>query len=219
MLKVTNLSKAFGAHRLWHDMSFSSGAGTLTALMGASGAGKSTLLNCIGRLQNPDAGEIFFEDINLLRLSGARLRRFRRDTLGYLFQNYALVEDATVLDNLKLALPRRHSREELTQALARVGLEDKLLDRVSTLSGGEQQRVALARIISRSAKLILADEPTGALDSRNAEAVVKHLRALATKGATVIIATHNRVVWEACDQVVNIGWPKEISTELCANST
>lgn len=204
MLEIAQLAKSFDSRLLWRDISFHVPAGTMCALTGPSGAGKSTLLHCIGRLQHPTAGRIVFQSADLLSLKGSDLRRFRRDTLGYLFQNYALVEDATVLENLKLAVPRGTPREKLTAVLAQLGLEDKLSAKVFTLSGGEQQRVALVRIIVRDAKLVLADEPTGALDEENAAAVVQGLRGLAERGATVIVATHNPIVRDACDQIITL---------------
>ena len=205
MLNISGLSKSFGARVLWSDLDVAVGSGTMTALTGISGAGKSTLLNCIGLLETPDSGSILFEGRDILRLSGGEVRRFRREILGYLFQNYALVEDSTVLENLEMALGRRRARESLSDLMGQVGLEGREKSRVATLSGGEQQRVALARVIGKTAKLILADEPTGALDSENSEAVVGHLRRLAKGGATVLVATHDRAVWETCDQVIRLG--------------
>ena len=205
MLNISGLSKSFGARVLWSDLDVAAGPGTMTALTGVSGAGKSTLLNCIGLLETPDSGSILFEGRDILRLSGGEVRRFRREILGYLFQNYALVEDSTVLENLEMALGRRRARESLSDLMGQVGLEGREKSRVATLSGGEQQRVALARVIGKTAKLILADEPTGALDSENSEAVVGHLRRLAKGGATVLVATHDRAVWETCDQVIRLG--------------
>lgn len=205
MLNISGLSKSFGARVLWSDLDVAVGSGTMTALTGISGAGKSTLLNCIGLLETPDSGSILFEGRDILCLSGGEVRRFRREILGYLFQNYALVEDSTVLENLEMALGRRRARESLSDLMGQVGLEGRENSRVSTLSGGEQQRVALARVIGETAKLILADEPTGALDSENSEAVVGHLRRLAKGGATVLVATHDRAVWETCDQVIRLG--------------
>lgn len=205
MLNISGLSKSFGARVLWSDLDVAVGSGTMTALTGISGAGKSTLLNCIGLLETPDLGSILFEGRDILCLSGGEVRRFRREILGYLFQNYALVEDSTVLENLEMALGRRRARESLSDLMGQVGLEGRENSRVSTLSGGEQQRVALARVIGETAKLILADEPTGALDSENSEAVVGHLRRLAKGGATVLVATHDRAVWETCDQVIRLG--------------
>lgn len=202
MLRVVDLSKSFGSRTLWCDLAFTVPPGSMVGLVGASGAGKSTLLNCIGLLQSPDSGDIVFDGVSLLSLTPSARRRFRRDTLGYLFQNYALVEDATVWENLKLSYPKRPSRAEFAETLNSVGLEGRLDARVSTLSGGEQQRVALARIICRSARLILADEPTGALDDVNSDEVIAHLRRLADSGAAVVVATHDGTVQKACDEVI-----------------
>ena len=198
VLVVSSLKKSFGPRVLWENIDLRAERGTLTGLIGASGSGKSTLLNCIGLLTVPDGGRISFDGVELLDMGSARRRIFRRDTLGYLFQNYALMEDATVKENLAVAM--RGMRE----ALESVGLADRLNTRVATLSGGEQQRVALARIMVKAAKLILADEPTGALDPTNAGIVMGHIRAIADQGACVVIATHDPFVMDGCDQLLNL---------------
>ena len=167
VLVVSSLKKSFGPRVLWENIDLRAERGTLTGLIGASGSGKSTLLNCIGLLTAPDGGRISFEGVELLEMGSTRRRIFRRDTLGYLFQNYALMEDATVKENLAVAMRGRKDTGRMREALESVGLADRLNTRVATLSGGEQQRVALARIMVKAAKLILADEPTGARDPRS----------------------------------------------------
>lgn len=181
----------------------------MTALVGASGSGKSTMLNCIGLLSRPTSGTISFAGTDLLSLSASAGRRFRRDRLGYLFQNYALIEDTTVEGNLKVAtrahrLRGRAAEEAMHRSLSEVGLGDRLRDPVSQLSGGEQQRVSLARLLIRRPALVLADEPTGALDGINAARVVGYLRAIAEGGAVVVIATHDQDVRDACDATLDL---------------
>ena len=204
VLVVSSLKKSFGSRVLWENIDLRAERGTLTGLIGASGSGKSTLLNCIGLLTAPDGGRISFDGVELLEMGSTRRRIFRRDTLGYLFQNYALMEDATVKENLAVAMRGRKDTGRMREALESVGLADRLNTRVATLSGGEQQRVALARIMVKAAKLILADEPTGALDPTNAGIVMGHIRAIADQGACVVIATHDPFVMDSCDQLLNL---------------
>lgn len=137
----------------------------MVALTGPSGAGKSTLLNCLGLLDEPTGGSITVDDATVTGLNSGRARRFRRDKLGYLFQNYALIDSASVETNLALATggSRRTTAPLFKAALAQVGLTGREKSPVHQLSGGEQQRVALARLIVKQPTIILADEPTGAL--------------------------------------------------------
>lgn len=206
-LEVSSLRMSFGERLLWEGVDLLAEAGTMTALVGSSGSGKSTLLNCIGMLTEPDSGSVRFDGVNLLELRYGQRQRFRRDVLGYLFQNYALIEDASVKENLAIAMhgPGRRNVKAMEGALEKVGLSGRLQTKVATLSGGEQQRVALARLLVKSAQLILADEPTGALDLDNAQVVLGHLRGMAAEGATIVIATHDSKVREACDQVFELG--------------
>ncbi|MEA5154019.1 ABC transporter ATP-binding protein [Raineyella sp.] len=207
MLHIDGLTKSYGRHILWSDLTRTVPSAAMTALTGPSGSGKSTLLNCIGLLDRPDSGDIRFDGRPLSGVSSHRARIFRRDTLGYLFQNYALIPDTTIKENLQVALPRlsrRESRARLADALAAVGLAGRAQEPTHHLSGGEQQRLALARLIVRKPALILADEPTGALDEDNATMVIGTLRQLAEAGATVLIATHNATVRDACGEQIDL---------------
>lgn len=210
MIEVQGAAKAFGRRRLWSDLSFTVTAGQMLALVGPSGSGKSTLLNCIGLLETLDAGRIMVAGKEITRLRAGARRRFRRDVLGYLFQNYALIENASIDDNLNVAVGARGGwgrdrwRPVYEEALERVGLSGRGRDMVYQLSGGEQQRVALARILVRKPKVILADEPTGALDRRNGELVVDLLRELSSQGCAVVIATHNSAVEARCDATLDV---------------
>ncbi|HEY5820495.1 MAG TPA: ABC transporter ATP-binding protein [Propionibacteriaceae bacterium] len=209
MLSTTSLTMAYGTRTLWQDLDLTVEGGTMAALVGPSGSGKSTLLNCVGLLARPTSGRIEFDGRDVTALGSAAARRFRRHDLGYLFQNYALVEDSTVRENLAVAHTARRRRgaaaRRLTdQALSWVGIGDRLDEKVARLSGGEQQRVALARLLLKQPRLVLADEPTGALDRTNTEAVIGLLRGLADDGACVIIATHDDWVQDACDQRIDV---------------
>lgn len=214
MLCTFDLSSSFGHRTLFQGLNLTAQRGALTALVGPSGSGKSTLLNYLGLLAPPAAGHVEFDGIDLTALRPRAARLFRQQELGYLFQNYALIEDATVQENLAVALPPygRHSRRAvpaMDEALARVGLTVGLRQAVSTLSGGEQQRVAVARLLLKGPSLVLADEPTGALDAANGAAVVTLLRGLADTGACVVIATHDPAVRAACDAVVRLDGVEE----------
>ncbi|MGL5824582.1 MAG: ABC transporter ATP-binding protein [Nocardioides sp.] len=200
---------AYGDRTLFRDLDFTVAPGTMVALTGASGSGKSTLLNCIGCLIKPTAGRIEFESQTISAMRPRAVRRFRKSTVGYLFQNYALVEDCTVRDNMMIATRARgqrgsDARNSITRALATVGVVGRLDDRVAKLSGGEQQRVALARLLVKRPRLVLADEPTGALDSVNSSAVISVLQKFAADGACVVVATHDEVVRGACDDQVSL---------------
>ncbi|CAL9477135.1 ABC transporter ATP-binding protein [Streptomyces sp. enrichment culture] len=206
MIDIVSLSKTFGPRTLWSGLTTTVNKGEMLALVGPSGAGKSTLLNCIGLLDKPNSGEIRFEGKDITRFGRRDTRRFRRETLGYLFQNYALMENATIRENLEIATkPRRSARgranSDIAEALDRVGLAGRGDEKVHHLSGGEQQRVALARLIVKEPALVLADEPTGALDHANATAVVDVLREMSEAGCAVVVATHDDRVRDRCDAV------------------
>lgn len=201
-ITVRDLTKSFGSRCLWRNISFSIKPGQMLALLGPSGAGKSTLLNCLGLLEPVDRGEIRVNGKDVTQFGASAARRFRRDSLGYLFQNYALVDGATVYENLEIAQKarwRRTNRQDLEKVLDQVGLPGRGKEKVFRLSGGEQQRVALARLLVKQPSIILADEPTGALDSDNAGMVIDMLRGMASRGSSVIIATHDDNVKQCCD--------------------
>ncbi len=203
MITVKNLTKSFGTRTLWRNLNLTVPAGRMLALVGASGSGKTTLLNCIGLLERPSSGHILFDNTDLTRLGPGGRRRFRRDKLGYLFQDYALIDNATVKANLDVAR-RRGTRPDYARILKRVGLAGRENEKVHYLSGGEQQRVALARLMVKQPTLVLADEPTGALDSANSAMVVNVLREMSEQGCAVVIATHNDGVRDACDLVFDV---------------
>jgi putative ABC transport system ATP-binding protein len=209
VIDVDNLSKRFGARTLWHDLKFSVGQGEMLALVGPSGSGKSTLLNCMGLLDRPTAGAVHYVGKDITRFSRREARLFRRDVLGYLFQHYALIENATLEENLDVVAKPRHPVPgrpgvTITEALDRVGLGGRKGEQVHCLSGGEQQRVAVARLLVQQPALVLADEPTAALDSANAAMVLGMLREMSSAGCAVVIATHDDAVRDACDAVFDV---------------
>lgn len=200
---VKDVSCAFKSRAIFQDFTAHFESGRLTALTGASGSGKTTLLNMLGGLIVPDTGSIEFEGKDLAAMSSRERRKFRRANIGYLFQDYGLVSDLTVEDNIKIAVPRVSS-EALAAVLADVGLGGSEKRTVSELSGGEQQRIALARLILAEPKIVLADEPTGALDEENSQLVLKKLRQFAQNGAVVVVATHSSYIAENADAVVKL---------------
>lgn len=208
MIRVENVTKSFDKRTLWSDLSFIVDHGQMLALTGPSGSGKSTLLNCLGLLERVDHGRILVGDRDITGFRAGASRRFRRDILGYLFQNYALIDNATVLANLEIATGARRARVQRSAfeaALEKVGLSGRGKDMVYRLSGGEQQRVALARLLVKQPTVVLADEPTGALDADNAEMVIATLREMSNNGCAVVIATHNDRVDAACDATLKVG--------------
>ena len=212
MLEAKGVGKCFGERRLFWDWDFRVPAGQVTAVSGLSGAGKTTLLNCVGGLEEFSAGRVVFPGLGQ-KYSGSTKTHRRllfRDVFGFLFQNFALVENWTVRQNLVLTLKStRVARSEwsgmIAAVLERVGLAGRGQARVYTLSGGEQQRIALARLILKNPKVILADEPTSALDGGNAELVMRVLREFADKGALVMISTHSDFIVSQCDYQLEIG--------------
>lgn len=184
--------------------------GAFLALRGASGAGKSTLLHLLGGLDVPDAGEISFAGQNLATLSAAKLAGFRNFKVGFVFQAYHLLPELTALENV--CLPARIARVSVADAaahgrelLTRVGLGERIEHRPYELSGGEQQRVAIARALINSPELLLADEPTGNLDSKTGGEIIELLKSLrAEKNTTLVIATHDARVAAHAERVIEL---------------
>ncbi|MFJ3322308.1 ABC transporter ATP-binding protein [Curtobacterium sp. NPDC086286] len=193
MIEVRSASKRRGRRVLWQGLTFDVDRGEIVALVGPSGSGKSTLLDCIGHIETFDAGSILIDGVTVGG-GGRSARLVRRRHLGYLFQDFGLVPDMTVQANIDIArVPAREHRGtpvRTAAALERVGLAGRATDRAHELSGGEQQRVALARLLVKQPDVILADEPTSALDGTNASMVLDLLDEFAASGAAVVIATH-----------------------------
>ncbi|GAA3340973.1 ABC transporter ATP-binding protein [Curtobacterium pusillum] len=212
MIEVRHASKRRGRRELWRDLSFDVDRGEVVALVGPSGAGKSTLLDCLGHIDTLDDGTIHLDGVTAGR-SARRARRMRRRFLGYLFQDFGLVADMTVQANIDLArVPQRLAARRglpTAEALDRVGLGGRATDRAHELSGGEQQRVALARLLAKQPEVILADEPTSALDGGNADMVLDLLCEFAADGAAVVIATHSAAVEARAVRTVSLSGPSD----------
>jgi len=208
-LVVSDMSKAFDRKTLWSNLSFTVPSTSMTVVTGPSGSGKTTLLNCIGLLEDFDTGTISFGPWTFGTGSKMSSRRCFREVLGFLFQNYGLVEAWNVRKNLTVPLrialgSRGRVDEAMAQALERVGMRGAEKEKVYTLSGGEQQRVALARLILKAPSLILADEPTSALDHDNADLVMEILTEQAANGALVLISTHSDEIARRCEHTVHL---------------
>lgn len=202
MITIKNLNKSYGEKVLFDNYNLKIPDKSFVIINGESGRGKTTLLNMIGGLEKPDSGEICIDGIELTSLKNKK--DFYKETVGFLFQNFALLENKTVRQNLSMIKKDTRTDCTIEQAIRRVGLEKELDKKVYKLSGGEQQRVALARLMVKKCSVILADEPTGSLDEKNAETVIQILRELNEMGKTVIIVTHSQKLVDSEDFVVRL---------------
>ncbi|MGL4340438.1 MAG: ATP-binding cassette domain-containing protein [Rhodoglobus sp.] len=211
-LVVEGVGKSFGDRRLWSDMSFRLNPGELTALVGPSGSGKTTLLNCLGLLEPCDSGRLLLDGRDVRKLSSRERRLFFRETVGFLFQGYGLIESWSVARNMQIALAysglgKKTRGTLIDETLVTVGLAGMNKRKVFTLSGGEQQRLGLARLILKAPRIVCADEPTAALDQKNADMVVSALTAFADRGAIVVISTHDSSLIQQVDAVIALTAP------------
>ena len=183
--------------------------GEFVAVVGQSGSGKSTMMNVLGCLDIPTRGDYFLDGVDVRELSDKELSRIRNKQIGFIFQQYNLIQNLTVLENVELPLIYQgidpiDRRELAMQALARVGLADRAQHKPTQMSGGQQQRVAIARAISTHPPIIMADEPTGALDSRTGHEVLGFLQQLNKEGSTVILITHDNGIAATARRIVRI---------------
>lgn len=183
--------------------------GEYTAIMGASGSGKSTMMNILGCLDRPTSGSYILGGENVSRLNDDKLSEIRSKRIGFVFQNFNLIQQLSVLENLEVPMfyrgidsSRRHARAR--EMAERVGLADRLDHRPTQLSGGQQQRVCIARSLVNDPLILLADEPTGALDSKTGRQILEVFDALVAQGTTVIIVTHDAHVAERCQRVIRL---------------
>lgn len=200
---IKNLCKAYGQTILFEHVDLEIDRGDFVVFSGPSGCGKTTLLNMIGALEQLDQG---FIEVNGCDISKKKNRiRYFSEVVGFLFQNFALIEEKTVRQNLEIIKSKNRSGISISKALRSVGLEDKMDNKVYTLSGGEQQRIALARLMIKKCDVILADEPTGSLDKNNAKAVMAILKALNQMGKTVILVSHDEEIKKQGSRLVELG--------------
>lgn len=203
MIKFDKITKNFD-NPLFNNLSFEIKQGECVAFIGESGSGKSTILNIIGLLENYDSGSYQLMDQNVSKLSDRNKTTIIKNNIGYIFQNFALIDDDTVLNNLKLAIPNKNSRknsnEIIDNALKSVGMLEYKNKKIYTLSGGEQQRIAIARVLLKDCDLILADEPTGSLDTKTRDDILTLLMQLRKQNKTIVIVTHDQYVADWCDR-------------------
>ncbi|HSX57695.1 MAG TPA: ABC transporter ATP-binding protein [Candidatus Saccharimonadales bacterium] len=212
MIKVTNLTKTYKtgetSFNALDDVSLEIQKGEFVAILGASGSGKSTLMHLIGGLDKPTSGTIEVDEQNLGKLNDGKLARYRNEKVGFVFQFFNLLQGTSSLNNVTLPLiysRKKVSRKQAATAiLTEVGLAEKLKNRPNQLSGGEQQRVSIARALVNNPEIILADEPTGNLDSKTGLAIFELLRELNKKGKTVVVVTHDNNLAEKADRVIRV---------------
>lgn len=202
-IEIKNLTKKFGEKTIFEDYNLTIEDGEMVSIIGPSGCGKSTLLNIIGMLEDYQ-GEIYYGEIKFKK---NKKKDFWSNYVSFLFQNYALVDNETVFDNLCISMPnvkRKDRKIKIQEILQKFNMEGLMHSKIHELSGGEQQRIALARIYLKDAKLILADEPTGNLDDLNSDFVFNELLNMAKQGKTVVIVTHDKKLAHVCDRVISL---------------
>lgn len=200
-----------------NDLSFEIEKGELVIILGASGAGKSTVLNILGGMDTSDEGDILIDGQNIATYNKQELTYYRRDDVGFVFQFYNLVPNLTAKENVELASEIVKDAQDAEEALESVGLAHRMNNFPAQLSGGEQQRVSIARAIAKKPKLLLCDEPTGALDYQTGKQVLQILQDMSRRdNATVIIVTHNQALAPIADRVINMHDAKIKSIELNA---
>lgn len=219
MVEIKKISKKFGDKVVFTDLSYTINDGKMIAIVGPSGCGKSTLLNIIGLLDTDYSGEVLYDGQLISKASEKKRDEYIRNNINYLFQNYALIETDTVEENLMLALEyekltKNEKIQKINNSLELVGLKDFNKKEVFTLSGGEQQRVALARIILKRGNIVLADEPTGNLDTRNSKHVMKLLEFYNKKyRQTIIMVTHDMSLAKRASRIITMSDGKIIRDE------
>ncbi len=213
MIRTVNLSKVFRTDEIettaLNQVSFEVKKGEFVAIMGPSGCGKSTLINILGLLDDPTSGDYYFLKQNVNPLSERQRSKLRKQNIGFVFQNFNLIDEMNVFENVELpllylSLSSKERKQMVDQVLARLGIAHRREHFPGQLSGGQQQRVAIARAVVADPALILADEPTGNLDSANGEEVMRLLTGLNEKGTTLIIVTHSQRDAKYSRRIINL---------------
>lgn len=213
ILSLKNIKKEFGNKNnkviALNNINLEIEEGEMVAIIGPSGSGKSTLLNIIGLLESLDSGEYKIENKDVTGLSDKILAKYRNNYFGFVVQHFALINDFTVYDNVEIPLnycgiKKSEKKKMVKDILNKLNIGEKYKNKASELSGGQAQRVAIARAIVNNPKVILADEPTGALDSKTEKDIMDLFKLLNKEGKTIIIITHNPLIAEQCDRVIKI---------------
>ncbi|MCL1891360.1 MAG: ATP-binding cassette domain-containing protein [Coriobacteriia bacterium] len=210
IIELKNVSKTFGSKQLFSSLNLAIEKGEFVSITGPSGVGKTTLLNIIALLEKSDSGDVIVCGKRNPRLGSRVASQLLRKEISYVFQNFGLIDDATVNENLDIAghflKMRRADKSELKESVLHlVGLPDILHEKVHYLSGGEQQRVALAKAIMKDSSIILADEPTGSLDDANRDGILAIFRHLNENGKTIVFVTHDQEVSRAASRQIALG--------------
>lgn len=202
MIEIKEISKAFGDHVIFKDLDLNIEKGEFVVFCGPSGCGKTTLLNIIGGLEKIDEGSLIVDGMDI---SGKRPKKdYYLTKVGFLFQNFAILENKTVKENIELVQNKARTGITVAEALEKVGLKDKENEKVYKLSGGEQQRVAVARLLFKKCDIVLADEPTGSLDRANGDNILKLLHMLNDMGKTIVLVTHDDKIIEREKRVIRL---------------
>ncbi len=213
MIRTVDLQKIFRTEevetRALQGINLEVNDGEFVAIMGPSGCGKSTLLNILGLLDNPSGGEYYLDDTEVSKMKESERTRLRKGVIGFVFQSFNLIDELNVYENIELPLlylgvPAKERRRRIEEAMARMNITHRSKHFPAQLSGGQQQRVAIARAVVAGPKLILADEPTGNLDSRNGREVMELLRELHRSGTTIVMVTHSQHDAGYAERIINL---------------
>ena len=210
VLEISSACKSFGQLEVLKGVDLNIKKGERIALMGPSGSGKSTLLNCISGVENLDSGDIFLNGSSIRELNRSGVEALRRESIGYIFQSFHLLPTLTAFENIELPaqlidMPRDERIEKVRKILKLVGLSSRSQHKPDELSGGERQRVAIARALIHNPHLVLADEPTGSLDSKSGDDVLSLLEELSIEqGVSLLMVTHDRTSTRICNRVISI---------------
>lgn len=213
MIKTVNLQKVFRTEEVQtlalNNVNIEVNEGEFVAIMGPSGCGKSTLLNILGLLDNPTAGEYYLNGTEVSKYTEAQRTSLRKGVIGFVFQSFNLIDELNVYENIELPLlymgvPASERKQRIEQAMERMAISHRAKHFPQQLSGGQQQRVAIARAVVANPKLILADEPTGNLDSKNGKEVMDLLKELNKEGTTIVMVTHSQHDASFADRVINL---------------
>ena len=201
MIKLENISKSFNKNKnpliIFNELNFEIQTGKFVSILGRSGSGKTTILNIIGGILKADSGNVYVNDINISNMTDDELADYRNQKIGFVFQKYLLEPSLTVIDNVVMPLVirgtnRLEREEKAREVLSFLDLEDRINEKVENLSGGEQQRVSIARVLIGDPDIILADEPTGNLDYERGQEVLDYLKKISLNGKSIILVTHSK---------------------------